>query len=102
MCDRCGQLESDCRCPPEVIPKTGKPSDRKTVKLSVEKRKKGKLVTVIRGLSIGSADLAALLSQLKSQCGAGGTLEGETLELQGNHLDRLRKILGDAGHKVIG
>ena len=37
----------------------------------MEKRKKGKVVTVIRGLPAASNDLPALLSQLKSQCGAG-------------------------------
>src|SRR6266705_76993 len=43
-CDRCGRPESECRCPPEVIPKSGRPPDKKPLKLSVEKRKKGKVV----------------------------------------------------------
>jgi translation initiation factor 1 len=89
-------------CPPVVIPKIGKPPDKKNVKLAVEKRKKGKVVTVIRGLSARDDDLAALLSQLKNKCGAGGALDGDTLELQGNHLDRLRTLLGDAGYAVRG
>jgi translation initiation factor 1 len=60
------------------------------------------VVTVIRGLSARDGDLAPLLAQLKRKCGAGGTLDGDTLELQGDHLDRLRAILGDAGYSVRG
>jgi translation initiation factor 1 len=70
--------------------------------LSIEKRRKGKVVTVICGLSARDDDPAALLSKLKSQCGAGGTFDGDTLELQGNHLERLRTLLGDAGYNVRG
>jgi translation initiation factor 1 len=101
-CDRCGKQESDCKCPPILIPKTAASPDKKTVRLSVEKRKKGKVVTVIRGLSARADDLPALLTQLKNQCGAGGTLDGETLELQGNHIERLRTLLGAAGYSVRG
>jgi translation initiation factor 1 (eIF-1/SUI1) len=46
--------------------------------------------------------MPALLTQLKNQCGAGGTLDGQTLELQGNHLERLRMLLADAGFTVRG
>ncbi len=106
LCDRCGQPEDACRCPPLLLPKVAsspdKKPDRKTVKLALEKRKKGKIVTVICGLSAREQDLAALLSKLKNQCGAGGTLDGDTLELQGNHLDRLRTLLGEAGYAVRG
>ena len=101
-CERCGQLESSCKCPPILIPEPARSSDRKTARLSVEKRKKGKVVTVIRGLSASVNDLPALLAQLKNQCGAGGTLAGDTLELQGNHLERLRAMLADAGYIVRG
>jgi translation initiation factor 1 len=97
-------LETACQCPPILLPKSASPPDRKpgkkSIRLAVEKRKKGKVVTVIRGLSAREIDLAALLSQLKNQCGAGGTLDGETLELQGIHLDRLRSLLGEAGYHV--
>lgn len=101
-CDRCGKLPGACTCPSVLIPRPASVPDNKTVRLSVEKRKKGKVVTVIRGLSARTNDLSALLAQLKNQCGAGGTLDGETLELQGNHVERLRTLLGDAGFTVRG
>jgi translation initiation factor 1 len=102
LCDRCGQLESACTCPPVLLPKAAAASDRKTVKLSVEKRKKGKVVTVIRGLSAREDNLPALLSKLKNQCGAGGTLDEDAVDIQGNHLERLRLLLADAGFIVRG
>lgn len=71
-----------------------------TVRLAIEKRRKGKLVTVIRGLSTRGNDLPALLARLKDRCGAGGSLEGDALEIQGDQRQRLRTILGEAGYKV--
>jgi translation initiation factor 1 len=62
-CDRCGALEADCTCPPLAA--------GQLARLAVEKRKKGKVVTVIRGLAATRNDLPTLLSKLKNQCGAG-------------------------------
>jgi translation initiation factor 1 len=70
--------------------------------LSVEKRKKGKFVTVVQGLSSEGNDLPELLSQLKTQCGAGGTIKEESLEIQGEHLARVREILIERGYRVKG
>src|SRR5262245_49214434 len=101
-CERCGRTEDVCQCPPVPILKSPPPPDKKTVKLAVGKRKKGKVVTVIRGLSARDGDLAELLSTLKNQCGAGGTLDGDSLEIQGNHVERLRTLLGEEGYAVRG
>ncbi len=68
----------------------------------MEKRKKGKLVTVVRGLSEDGNDLPELLTQIKAACGAGGTLKEGNLEIQGNHLDRIRELLGTIGYRVKG
>jgi translation initiation factor 1 len=102
LCDRCQQPESECRCPPAEPVKQQIPPERQSARLAVEKRKKGKVVTVVRGLSVEGTDLAALLTKLKSLCGAGGNLDGETLEIQGNHLERLRAVLAKIGYRVSG
>ena len=99
-CERCDLPESQCRCPPLPPPSTFIPPQKQTVRLAIEKRKKGKLVTVISGLTATGSDLPALLSKLKTTLGAGGALEGEDLEIQGTHLDRVRQILGQIGYKV--
>ena len=76
------------------------PPEKQTATLAVEKRKKGKVVTVVRGLAAADNDQPALLSRLKSACGAGGTLDGDVLEIQGEHLERLRTLLAALGYKV--
>lgn len=99
-CERCGQLEATCTCPPVVAEKTLIPPEKQTATLRVEKRVKGKLVTVVRGLSAAGNDLPALLTKLKSHCGAGGTLADEALEIQGDHLTRLKTFLAALGYRV--
>jgi translation initiation factor 1 len=102
VCDRCEQPESECRCPPIAPVKQLLPPEKQTARLTVEKRKKGKVVTAVRGLSVEGTDLPALLTKLKGLCGAGGNLDGETLEIQGNHLERLRALLAKIGYRVSG
>ena len=97
-CDRCGKLEAECVCPPLTTQQI--PPGSQVARLSVEKRKKGKLVTVIRGITAGGNDLSALLSRLKSQCGAGGTLQEDSLEIQGDHLERIGIALRELGYQV--
>jgi len=99
-CERCGELEEQCGCPPEPPPRI--PPGQQTAKLSVEKRKNGKTVTVVKGLSAEGNDLAELLSRLKTKCCAGGTLKQDELEIQGRHLDRVRQVLDEIGYRTKG
>lgn len=99
-CEKCDQLEEECICPPE--PPFRIPPEQQTARLSIEKRKKGKRVTVIRGLPAEGNDLPELLKQIKDRCGAGGALKDEDLEIQGEQLDRVRETLQQMGFKVKG
>lgn len=95
-CDDCGELEEDCKCPPK--PRTRIAPEKQTAKIRVEKRKKGKMVTVVRGLS--TDDLPELLTQLKNSCGAGGTIKDDAIEIQGDHLDRVDDALSQKGYRT--
>ena len=97
-CERCGKLEEDCTCPPEPVNRI--PPERQTARLSVEKRKKGKSVTLVRGLSAEETDLPKLLTQLKSAFGAGGALKGDVLEIQGSQIERVHEHLENIGYRV--
>lgn len=100
-CDRCGVLEADCKCPPlSKPPATRTPPERQTAKLAVEKRKKGKVVTVVRGLPAAENDLPDVLTRLKNACGAGGAVKDDELEIQGAHLDRAAEVLRGIGYRV--
>ncbi|MFN0050986.1 MAG: translation initiation factor [Planctomycetales bacterium] len=100
LCDRCGKVEADCGCPALPPAKPQVPAQQQTARLTVEKRRKGKIVTVVQGLAASANDLPGLLKKLKNHCGAGGTLDGDSLEIQGDHRDRLQKLLGEMGYKV--
>src|SRR5437764_8115005 len=82
-CDRCGRLEAECVCSPPATRRLSPASQ--VARLNLEKRKKGKLVTVVRGLSADGNDLAGLLSRLKSQCGAGGAIDRKSTRLNSSH-----------------
>lgn len=99
-CDRCGELEAECACPPLPPEVTHNPPERQTARLAVEKRKKGKVVTVIRGLAADDNPLPDLLTQLKNACGAGGTLRDDEIEIQGRHLERVAEQLRKIGYRV--
>jgi len=100
MCERCDQPEAECVCPPETKPLLA--PGKQTARLGLEKRAKGKAVTVVRGLPAAANDLPALLTRLKSVCGAGGTLQEDTLEIQGDQRDRVRGVLEKIGYRVKG
>lgn len=97
-CDRCGKLEADCKCPPLPAPRV--PPESQTLRLAVEKRNKGKVVTLVSGLEGTAEQISELLTLLKDTCGAGGTVQEDQLELQGNHQDRVRAALVKLGYRV--
>jgi translation initiation factor 1 len=49
----------------------------------------GKGVSVITGLPLAGEELAGLATRLKKLCGAGGAVRDGTIEIQGDHRDRL-------------
>lgn len=97
-CERCDALLAECQCPPVPAPRTAPGKQR--LRLQVEKRKRGKLMTVIRGLADEPDALKELLSELKNSCGAGGTIEDGLIEIQGDQLEKLRSALTQRGYKV--
>ncbi|MDX2036246.1 MAG: translation initiation factor [Isosphaeraceae bacterium] len=100
VCERCGLLESECKCPPPVVEPTRIPPENQTARIRVEKRAKGKIVTTVSGLDADGNDLPALAATLKTKCGAGGSLVEGVVEIQGNHLDRIAAVLAEIGYKV--
>ncbi|NJR47183.1 MAG: stress response translation initiation inhibitor YciH, partial [Hyellaceae cyanobacterium CSU_1_1] len=44
--------------------------------------------------------LNQLLKKLKSQCGSGGTVKDNTLEIQGDHKQKLLETLTKIGYKA--
>jgi len=55
--------------------------------------RKGKTVTLVTGLP--PADVADVAKELKRLCGSGGAVKDGTVELQGDHRERVAERLGE-------
>ncbi len=99
-CDRCGLPETDCKCPPILAEPLRLAPETQTARLRLEKRARGKIVTVVAGLDPAGNDLDALASTLRTRCGVGGTLKDGQIELQGDRLTAASAILRDLGYKT--
>ena len=97
-CDRCDELEDACQCEP--LSPERLPASKQTARVRVDRRKHKRMVTVVWGLDPDDCDLRDLLSKLKSACGSGGSLQGEQIELQGDHVQRVRDQLKEIGFNI--
>ncbi len=66
-----------------------------------KKGRGGKTVTVLYNFPVGSDDyFKKLVKKLKRECGTGGTFKGESIEIQGDHRDKIQSYLITLGFKV--
>jgi translation initiation factor 1 len=63
------------------------------IRLRLDRRASDRVVTVVTGLPGTTAQVAELARELKAACGAGGTVKGGALELQGDHRDKVEEAL---------
>ena len=66
----------------------------------VDTRRYGKAVTVVSGFDLSKEDLRDVASRLKSKLACGGTVEDDSVELQGDHTGRIGDILREMGYDV--
>ena len=94
-CERCRKTHALCTCPRDPKGKVVDPSQQQ-VRIQRESRG-GKTITVIRGLGYRTADLTPLLKELKAALATGGSIDGDTIQVQGDHRDRLVTLFKDRG-----
>jgi translation initiation factor 1 len=101
ICPECQRSATECTCNKKK-PKA-QPMDRQDGIIRIRrevKGRKGKTVTVLYGFQPGQTDLKALAKQLKKQCGTGGSLKDGVITVQGDHREKLLKLLKQQGYKV--
>lgn len=72
----------------------------KYVYLHLDRKGGGKVVTVIKGLSIKNDKMLALSKELKKRCGSGGSVKDNNILIQGNKREGIKKILLNKGFHV--
>ncbi len=67
------------------------------IKVITEKRKFGKLITVISGIDPKAVDIKDVARKLKSKLACGGTVKNNKIELQGEHKEKAKQELVKIG-----
>ena len=90
VCPNCGLPKELCVC--ETIAK-----ESKTIMVYTEKKKFGKVHTVIEGIDEKEINMKELIKRLKNKFACGGTIKGGNIELQGDHKQKVKELLLEMG-----
>ena len=96
ICPGCGNPVKQCTCRKQTAP-----IGDGNVRVSREtKGRKGRGVTLIKGLAVDAVTLASMSKKLKAMCGSGGTVKKGIIEIQGDHIERILDYLKEQGIKA--
>jgi translation initiation factor 1 len=93
ICPKCGLPKEICVC--EDIAR-----EQQKINIIVDKRRYGKMMTIIDGINPHDLDINALISSLKTTCACGGTIKDGKIELQGDHRTKVKESLEKMGFVV--
>ena len=98
MCPACRRPVAQCACR-QPAASAGSPDGIVRVQRETKGRG-GKAVTVVRGVPGDASALLRLGQELKAACGSGGTVKDGTIEVQGDHAEKVMAWLQQRGYKV--
>lgn len=90
ICVVCGLPKELCVC--ESIAK-----ESQKIIVKTEKKKFGKIYTVMTGFNEKEINMKDLAKKLKSKFACGGTVKQNNIELQGNHKQKVKSFLVNIG-----
>ncbi len=89
ICPKCGLPQQACVC--EQIVKSSQ-----KIKVTTEKKRYGKIVTMVTGFESG-IDIKKIAKALKNELACGGTYKDKIIELQGDHIKKIKPMLVKLG-----
>ncbi len=97
ICSKCGLPMPLCIC--QTIAKT----EQKII-VKLETRKYKKAITIIEGINEKQINIKEIAKRLKEKFACGGTAKNGIIELQGNHMNKVKEelILLGFDEKTIG
>ena len=97
MCPACRQPAAQCTCKTAA---NAAPVGDGNVRVSLQsKGRGGKSVTLVKGVALDPMALAVLGKQLRTACGAGGTVKDGVIEVQGDHCELVMEALRKQGYQ---
>ncbi|AEC51291.1 translation initiation factor Sui1 [Pyrococcus sp. NA2] len=71
--------------------------EQQRIRVYIERARYGKVKTIIEGIDEKEFDLEEIAKKLKAKLACGGTAKNGRIELQGDHRDRIKKLLAELG-----
>jgi len=93
ICPKCGLPTEICVC--EDLAR-----EQQKIIISVDKRRYGKMMTIVDGINSHELDIDSLITKLKKKCASGGTIKDGRIELQGDHRSKVKETLDEMGFIV--
>ena len=73
---------------------------KQRVRLHLDRKGGGKIVSIVRGLQESNDVLTVIAKDLKKGCGVGGSVKNGEILIQGNHREKIQKLLSKKGYAV--
>lgn len=87
-----------CSLPIELCVCESLAQEEQKITITTDKRKWGKITTVMNFNNFQGANLKKIAKKAKSYCASGGTVKGNAIEIQGEHRQKLKKFLLSLGY----